>query len=78
MAQAGWLAAINYAGYLSGAVIASRISDLVLKDRLYTARADGLPRRSAQTALWHLATAMVRWLAPILNYLPTAFAEAAE
>ena len=35
VAQAGWLAAINYAGYLSGAVIASRISDLVLKDRLY-------------------------------------------
>ena len=40
----------------------------VLKDRLYTARADGLPRRSAQTALWHLATAMVRWLAPILSF----------
>ncbi|MEY2632233.1 MAG: hypothetical protein RIR00_887 [Pseudomonadota bacterium] len=35
MADAGWLAAINYGGYLSGALIASLISDLVLKDRLY-------------------------------------------
>lgn len=31
----GWLAAINYVGYFSGALIASLISDLVLKDRLY-------------------------------------------
>ncbi len=31
----GWLAAINYLGYFSGALIASLISDLVLKDRLY-------------------------------------------
>jgi len=35
VAAAGWLAAINYAGYLTGALIASQISDLVLKDRLY-------------------------------------------
>lgn len=34
-ADGGWLAAINYVGYLSGAVIASLISDIVLKDRLY-------------------------------------------
>lgn len=34
-AEGGWLAAINYLGYLSGAVLASQISDLVLKDRLY-------------------------------------------
>jgi len=37
VAQAGWLAAINYTGYLSGALLASQISDLGLKDRLYRA-----------------------------------------
>ncbi len=35
IAEGGWLAAINYMGYLSGAVIASLISNLILKDRLY-------------------------------------------
>jgi isoleucyl-tRNA synthetase len=40
----------------------------VLKDRLYTMRADSPGRRSAQTALWHIAEAMVRWLAPILSF----------
>jgi predicted MFS family arabinose efflux permease len=35
LAAGGWLAALNYAGYLSGALAASLISDLVLKDRLY-------------------------------------------
>ncbi|MBS0373327.1 MAG: isoleucine--tRNA ligase [Proteobacteria bacterium] len=40
----------------------------VLKDRLYTTPAEGRPRRSAQTALWHIAEAMVRWLAPILSF----------
>jgi predicted MFS family arabinose efflux permease len=34
-AEGGWLAAINYMGYLSGAVVAALISDIVLKDRLY-------------------------------------------
>lgn len=33
VAEADWLAAINYTGYLSVALIASLISDLVLKDR---------------------------------------------
>lgn len=33
--EGGWLAAINYIGYLSGAIIASFISDLQLKDKLY-------------------------------------------
>jgi isoleucyl-tRNA synthetase len=40
----------------------------LLKDRLYTTPRKGHPRRSAQTALFHIAEAMVRWLAPILSY----------
>jgi isoleucyl-tRNA synthetase len=40
----------------------------LLKDRLYTTPKKGLPRRSAQTALFHIAESMVRWLAPILSY----------
>ncbi|MDJ0657019.1 MAG: isoleucine--tRNA ligase [Xanthomonadales bacterium] len=40
----------------------------VLKDRLYTTQADSLPRRSAQTAMYHILEAMVRWLAPVLSF----------
>jgi isoleucyl-tRNA synthetase len=40
----------------------------VIKDRLYTTPAKGLPRRSAQTAMFWIAEAMVRWLAPILSF----------
>jgi isoleucyl-tRNA synthetase len=40
----------------------------ILKDRLYTTPAKGLARRSAQTAMYHIAEAMVRWLAPILSF----------
>jgi isoleucyl-tRNA synthetase len=40
----------------------------VIKDRLYTTPAKGLPRRSAQTAMQHVLEAMVRWLAPILSF----------
>jgi len=40
----------------------------VIKDRQYTTQADSLARRSCQTALWHIAEAMVRWLAPILSF----------
>ena len=40
----------------------------VIKDRLYTTETDGLARRSAQTAMHHIAEAMVRWLAPILTF----------
>ncbi|HEX9773022.1 MAG TPA: isoleucine--tRNA ligase [Steroidobacteraceae bacterium] len=40
----------------------------VIKDRLYTTRADGQPRRSAQTALYWIAEAMARWLAPVLSF----------
>ncbi|HKX42500.1 MAG TPA: isoleucine--tRNA ligase, partial [Burkholderiaceae bacterium] len=40
----------------------------VLKDRLYTTAAKSLARRSAQTALWHLTHAMLRWMAPFLSF----------
>ena len=40
----------------------------VLKDRLYTTGATSHARRSAQTALWHLTHAMLRWMAPFLSF----------
>jgi isoleucyl-tRNA synthetase len=40
----------------------------ILKDRLYTMPAKSGGRRSAQTAMFHIAEAMVRWLAPILSF----------
>ena len=40
----------------------------VLKDRLYTTREDSDARRSAQTAMMHIAEALVRWLAPIMPF----------
>jgi isoleucyl-tRNA synthetase len=40
----------------------------IIKDRLYTTGANSAPRRSAQTAINHIAQAMVRWLAPILSF----------
>jgi isoleucyl-tRNA synthetase len=40
----------------------------ILKDRLYTCRADSAPRRSAQTALWHITHSLVRLMAPILSF----------
>ncbi len=40
----------------------------IIKDRQYTLQKNSLPRRSAQTALFHIAEAIVRWLAPILSF----------
>jgi isoleucyl-tRNA synthetase len=40
----------------------------VTKDRLYTMREDSRGRRSAQSAMFHVAEAMVRWIAPILSF----------
>ena len=40
----------------------------VLKDRLYTTAPKSHARRSAQTALWHLTHAMLRWMAPFLSF----------
>ncbi|MDE2177510.1 MAG: isoleucine--tRNA ligase [Xanthomonadaceae bacterium] len=40
----------------------------ITKDRLYTMPADSRGRRSAQSAMWRILEAMVRWLAPILSF----------
>lgn len=40
----------------------------ILKDRLYTTGTKSLPRRSAQTAMWHILEALVRWIAPVLSF----------
>ncbi len=40
----------------------------ILKDRLYTCGADSRARRSAQSALWHIAQSLVRLMAPILSF----------
>jgi isoleucyl-tRNA synthetase len=40
----------------------------VLKDRLYTTAPKSFARRSAQTALWHVTHAMLRWMAPFLSF----------
>jgi isoleucyl-tRNA synthetase len=45
----------------------------VIKDRLYTTPTSGTARRSAQTAMFHIAQSMVRWLAPILSFTAEEF-----
>jgi isoleucyl-tRNA synthetase len=40
----------------------------VIKDRQYTTQADSVARRSAQTAMYHIGEALVRWIAPILSF----------
>jgi len=55
----------------------------IIKDRQYTVAAKGQARRSVQTVMFHIAHALVRWVAPILSftaeevwrYLPKAQAE---
>lgn len=58
VAEAGWLAAINYAGYLSGALLAMLGGDLVLKDRLYRL---GLVVAVASTAMMGLSNDFTVW-----------------
>ena len=58
IAEGGWLAAINYAGYLGGALAASLIGDLVLKDRLYRI---GMIVAIASTAMMGLSTEIWLW-----------------
>lgn len=40
----------------------------IIKDRQYTMATDSRGRRSAQTALYHIVNAFVRWLAPIMSF----------
>ena len=40
----------------------------IIKDRQYTAKTDGMARRSCQTAMFHILHAFVRWLTPILSF----------
>ncbi|WP_240126646.1 isoleucine--tRNA ligase [Thermomonas alba] len=40
----------------------------VTKDRLYTMQEDSPGRRSAQSAMYRIAEAFVRWIAPILSF----------
>ncbi|ATE60253.1 isoleucine--tRNA ligase [Thauera sinica] len=40
----------------------------ILKDRLYTTAAGSLPRRAAQTTLWHVTQTLLKLMAPILSF----------
>ena len=40
----------------------------IIKDRQYTLKADSHARRSAQTALYWMTEAFVRWMSPILSF----------
>jgi isoleucyl-tRNA synthetase len=40
----------------------------VIKDRQYTCKKNSIPRRSAQSVLYHILESLVRWIAPILSF----------
>ncbi len=40
----------------------------IIKDRQYTCQENSRARRSAQSAIYHIAEALVRWIAPILSF----------
>jgi isoleucyl-tRNA synthetase len=40
----------------------------IIKDRQYTMATNSRERRSAQTALFHIVHALVRWMAPIMSF----------
>lgn len=40
----------------------------VIKDRQYTTPTDSIARRSCQTAIYHIAEMVCRWMAPILSF----------
>lgn len=57
-AGGGWLAAINYTGYLAGVFLASRIGNTILKDRLYRW---GMVLAVLSTALMGMSTGFYIW-----------------
>lgn len=62
--EGGWLAAVNYAGYMAGALLAASLSDLRLKDTLYRI---GLVMAVSTTLLMALTENF--WLWAILRFL---------
>lgn len=40
----------------------------IIKDRQYTAKGDSTARRSCQTAMYLIAEALTRWMAPVLSF----------
>lgn len=40
----------------------------IIKDRQYTVKKDSIARLSAQTAMYHIIQALVRWISPILSF----------
>ena len=40
----------------------------IIKDRQYTCQESSRARKSAQTAMYHVAQALIRWIAPILSF----------
>ena len=63
-AAGGWLAAVNYLGYISGALIAASINDLKLKDTLYRL---GLILAVTTTAAMAFTENLTLWM--LLRYL---------
>lgn len=63
-AAGGWLAAINYIGYMTGALLAASISDLRIKDRLFRI---GLVLAVITTAGMALTDNLLLWI--LLRYL---------
>ncbi|MCH2533336.1 MAG: class I tRNA ligase family protein [Bdellovibrionales bacterium] len=41
----------------------------ILKDRLYTGKADGLKRRSSQTVIYYMLNDLVKLMAPIVSFI---------
>jgi isoleucyl-tRNA synthetase len=65
------VADITFIFHELGSFCAAHLSSLyldVIKDRLYTERADGPSRRSAQTVCWYILDTMTRLMAPILSF----------